>query len=229
MRNILTLLLLIYFFLAGTVISSVAEVSCHCFQDRVFDPARPEVSDFYFLTTVQNSLMASAFKIPKSQIVKTKMAGIDADLLWVSYYVADRTGLEVDELLKAWMNGSAWDRLLSGVEGATNTPDLPFIEALKTPDDLQALARGAFHSVMLSQVGVDVATLASLERTGADRKDQIMAIFLSLLLGDEPLSIYVSVANGKQSWGAVLASTGLDPQEIEPSWAKLLQLHRQGL
>ncbi len=205
-------------------------VSCHCFQDRSFDPARPDAADAYFLATTQNALIAAALDVPKRGIVKAKMGGADADLLWVVYYVANRTGLETSELIDAYSSpATGWLPLMAKLLESTASFDRPFVAALASPADLRGLATGAYRSVMTRQLGIAEDLLDRLEMSGASRKEQILAIFLSLLLGEAPDEICKAVKSGRRSWGELLASTGLDPKQIEPSWQKLLKLHEMGL
>ncbi len=207
-----------------------AVMSCHCFQDRVYDPARPDAADAYFLATVQNSLIAAALDIPKKSIVKAKMGGADADLLWVSYYMSHRTGLSFSDALAAYA-GSAdgWSEFVKKVLQSTDKLDMPFVKVLARPSDMEGLADGAYRSVMSAQLGFDEADLDRLEISGAGRKEQILAAFISLLTADDPVQIIESVKAGKQTWSQALATTGLDPKQIEPSWQKLLKLHSLGL
>ena len=210
-------------------IPASAVVNCHCFQDRTFDPQRSSAADSYFLATTQNSLLASALNVSKKTIVQAKMGGLDADLLWIAYYVADRSGMEISEIIKLYTDTSAdWGKFVAILLKSSGEFDKPFVAALLNPENLKGIANGAYRSVLLAQLDIDEAVSVGLEIAGASRKEQIMAIFLSLLLGDQPLDIYKSVQKGQQTWGEVLASTGLDPKQIESSWGKLLKFHRDG-
>ena len=205
-------------------------VSCHCFQDRVFDPVRPDAADAYFLATAQNSLLAAALKVPKKNIVKAKMGGADADLLWVAYYVSDRTDLSLPEVFNLF-SGSVADMagIARRILQSADRLEKPFIKALANPTDLKGLADGAYRSVMTLQLGVKEETLDRLEMSEATRKEQVLAIFISQLLADDPAAIFKQVRSGKQTWGQALSSTGLEAKQIETSWQKLLKLHRLGL
>jgi hypothetical protein len=214
-------------FLAITSLA-FATVSCHCFQDRTFDPSRPSASDAYFLATIQNSLIASALNVSKRSIVQAKMGGADADLLWVTYYLSDRTGLDVADLIEIWTS-TGLNGLLTKSDKISLKLDKPFLVKINPSAELSDLADGAYRSVMIVQLGIDQATLDRLEMTKANRKEQVMAIFISLLLAEDPADIYQSVKMGKKTWSQVLATTGLDPQQIEPSWSKLLKVQGAGL
>ena len=222
--------LLIVFLVVFLVITApvFATVSCHCFQDRTFDPSRPSASDDYFLATIQNSLIASALNVAKRSIVQAKMGGANADLLWVTYYLSDRTGLDVADLIEIWAS-SGLSGLLAKSDKISLNLDKPFLTKMNPSAELSDLADGVYRSVMIVQLGIGQATLDRLEMTKATRKEQIMAIFISLLLAEDPADILKSVKSGKQTWSQVLATTGLDPQQIEPSWSKLIKLQGAGL
>lgn len=208
--------------------AAAGAVSCHCFQDRVFDPERPTAADAYFLATAQNSLIAAAFDIPKRDLVKAKMGGVDADLIWLSYYVADRTGLSVADLFEAWTDGGIAG-MITRLKVKKVKLDKPFLEVLSPQATLVELAAGAYRSVMTSDLGIAGALLDRLEVFGANRKEQVLALFVSLLLAEDPVRIVKSVRTGGESWGSVLASTGQAPGQIEVSWRKLIELKARGL
>ena len=210
------------------VAPSHGAVSCHCFQDRTYDPSRPSAADIYFLATTQNSLMSAAFNIPKRSIVQAKMGGADADLLWLSYYISDRSGLDVTDMLETWTTAGLTG-LLAKLEKLKVKFDKPFLAALRPGADLSQLAQGACRSVLVAQLGVDGAILEGLEFKGANRQEQILALFISFLLAEDAVAIYSSVRSGQQTWGQMFASTGLDAGQIEASWRKLMKLYRDGL
>ena len=92
-------ILLLFFFLALTpaeFIWAESTVNCHCFQDRAYDPQRAYAADPYFLATTQNSLLANLFGLSKKDVVRAKMAGANGDSLWVSHYLAKKSGNALD-------------------------------------------------------------------------------------------------------------------------------------
>ena len=66
--------------LATIALSSPAQaiptITCHCFTDRSYDPARPALADPYFLAMTQNTLFALTFKIDKKTVVIKKQQGV---------------------------------------------------------------------------------------------------------------------------------------------------------
>lgn len=57
-----------WLFLAPAI-APAAGPSCHCFRDREYDPANPAKSDEYLLATASNTLLATAYGVPKRDIV----------------------------------------------------------------------------------------------------------------------------------------------------------------
>lgn len=203
-------------------------VSCHCFQDRSFDPARPGAADAYFLATTRNSLMAAALDVPRRTIVKARMGGIDADLLWVVYYVADRTGMSVNDLFELRADSGVED-FVTRLDNLSLQFDRPFLMKIKPQSDIAALADGTFEAVVLEQLGLPKPVFERLEMTGATRREKCLAIFVSLLLAEEPTKVYRSVQEGRLFWGEALASTGISSDQIESTWKKLIEINRRGL
>jgi len=221
-------LLLLLILLVTVAASKSHAVNCHCFQDRTFDPQLPTAADAYFLATTQNSLLSAALNIEKSTIVRAKMGGADADLLWVVYYLSDRTGLDTSEMIELYTNANLRPGFISTLVQSSTRLDKPFIMALTSPDSLERLAAGAYRSVMQTQLGIRDETLAGLELAGASRKEQILSIFISLLLAEEPSIIFKAVRTGKKSWSQSLAETGLEAKQIEAAWKKLIKFHQTG-
>ena len=44
---------------------AIPAITCHCFTDRSFNPAKPALADPYFLATTQNSFFAAIFNVDK--------------------------------------------------------------------------------------------------------------------------------------------------------------------
>ena len=74
-------------------------ITCHCFIDRSYDPARPSLADPYLLATAQNSFFAALFNVDKKTIVMKKQAGGSSDDLWVAYWVASKSGRTAETIL----------------------------------------------------------------------------------------------------------------------------------
>ena len=70
-------------------------ISCHCFQDRSYNPNQPDAIDPYLLATTQNSLIAAFYQVPKRDLVRRKMTGTPNDEIWVTHH-RNKTGRQVD-------------------------------------------------------------------------------------------------------------------------------------
>ena len=80
---------------------AIPTISCHCFTDRSYDPARPALADPYFLAMTQNTLFALVFKIDKKSVVIKKQQGVSSDDLWIAYWIAAKSGQSPEGLLQA--------------------------------------------------------------------------------------------------------------------------------
>src|SRR5512136_2337719 len=123
-------------------------VDCHCFQDRTWDPAAPASADPYVLATTRSSLLSASFGVGKGNLVRTVMAGVPADDLWIAYWAGARAGRDPDTLLAAREKRGSWKRALAGAKGLGPTFDA-------------ALASGAADAA-LSAVAVDDVLLGRL-------------------------------------------------------------------
>lgn len=94
MPIIITLLALL-FLAAPLPVAANPTISCHCFQDRSYNPRQPAAIDPYLLATTQNSLIAAVYQVPKRDLVRSKMTGTPNDEIWVSHHQA-QTGRQVD-------------------------------------------------------------------------------------------------------------------------------------
>lgn len=68
-------LLVVVTFCMGQVYHATAAgtIQCHCFNNRVYNPAEKFAADAYILATSFNSLLARLAGLPKKQIVMIKM------------------------------------------------------------------------------------------------------------------------------------------------------------
>src|SRR6185369_13742858 len=86
--HLILILLLIYPLSA----QAIPAITCHCFTDRAYDPARPTLADPYFLAMTQNTFFAELFVVEKKTIVLKKQKGTSADDLLVAYWIATKSG-----------------------------------------------------------------------------------------------------------------------------------------
>ena len=108
------ILLFLLLFLVASVNVSWAEsaVTCHCFQDRSYDPVDKFAADDYILATSFNSLLAKSFDISKKQVVMLKMdEGVGQDDLLVGLKLTKLTGGYLEQLYQVIAAGGLHRRL----------------------------------------------------------------------------------------------------------------------
>lgn len=198
-------------------------VSCHCFQDRSYDPANPSGADPYVLATTQNSLLAAAFGVEKKGIVSAKMTGTVGEDLWVAHWAAAKLGLRADDLLDARGRAPGWSEALGGLGIGNDRLGSGAAELLGRPGADASLARVAVDEVVTARLGVTSADLAAVRALGASDTEAVAAAVLSRLTGRPPAELRQTVATGKASWGALFHGAGVKPGEIEDEVRRLVR------
>jgi len=209
-----------YFFLALLLVTLATEalavpaISCHCFQDRSFDPQRPGAVDPYLLANARNSLFAAAFGVEKKEVVKAVMSGTLPEELWVSHYLAQRSGQSVKRVGSLRSSTPSWKGVLSPLGLGPEQCGNAFFAAALQGAGSNVLASRAVDAVLTTCLLVPPEELAGLRGAGADDRQAVLAVFLSRKTGRAARDLYDEAAGGG-SWGAILAATGMVPKDIE--------------
>jgi hypothetical protein len=186
--------------------------TCHCYQDRAFDPARPAAADPYILATTRSSLLSAAFGVEKRSLVSAVMTGTDPDDLWVAQWAGARIGRSAAELLSSREARGGWKAVLGDLPGLT--PE--FSAALRAGVPTETLSAIAVAEVLRGRLGATPASLAALRQAGATTPDLILATVLSARLGTPTAPLVVQVHAGRATWGEVLRDAGLSPKQLDP-------------
>jgi hypothetical protein len=219
MRQVLALL----FLLLPMPAMAASAVSCHCFRDRSFDPAKPAAADPYVLATAENSLLAAAFGTDKKGIVSAKMTGNSGGELWVAHWAAEKLGLRPEELLDARSRAANWSAGLAGLGVDASRLGAPAVAALRRPDADGVLAALAVDDVIASRLGMSSEVLRAVRARGAGDAATVAASILSRLGGQGPEGLYAAVVRGAATWGGLFHSQGVEPADIEEAVRKLLR------
>lgn len=197
-------------------------ISCHCFQDRSFDPAEPRRIEPYLLATTRNSLLAIVFGQSKKEIVRLRMAGTTGADLWIAYYVATKAGTPAGELLRSRGKADAWLPVLAarGIDAGQTGPF--FGRAMTTGGNDQALADAATDE-MLGAAGAVPGELRQFRQRGADTGEIILALLLAQRLGRPAIDLHAEVQAGQATWGGLIDSVGIRPAEMEEAVRTLLR------
>jgi hypothetical protein len=196
-------------------------INCHCFQDREYDPQGAYAADPYFLATTQNALLANLFGLSKKDVVRAKMAGANADSLWIGHYLAKMNGNTYDEIKSLISKGEGWGSVVKQLNIDPEQLGPLFVASLDYP---KKLAMIVVDEQLMENLDVEMLQLQQLRGQGADNQQTVMAVFLGQLSIPEPVELFTQVEDGQFSWGHLLAEQGLfNGSEIEDKWRQILR------
>lgn len=214
--------------LHGTAVANPT-ISCHCFQERSYDPARPQVADPYLLATVQNTFMAVIFTVPKKDLVQAKMSGAAGDSLWVAHYLAAEHPVAAGQLLVARQRSTSWRGALQALDFGTLRAGERFAALLHNEATDQALAAAAADEMLLEHFACTANDLERLRFRGANTAEVIFSALLARKSGHSPLDFYENFSNGRSSWGQMFDALGLLPgAPLEGEFHRLLLSRNNG-
>lgn len=204
MRRALFVILLLL--LIPSLSHAALAITCHCFTDRSYDPARPTLADPYFLATTQNAFFAFAFGVDKKSIVIKKQQGVSSEDLWLAYALAARTGKDPDLLLQERKSKGSWRQ----VAAPLNLKGGGLAELLKTSASDERLAELVVDELLLRYRFYAEAELTAMRKAGAGNKELILAALLAARSGQTRIQLYRTVKNSGDSWGGLLQRVKLN-------------------
>lgn len=216
--------LLFLFLLLGFASPTLAGpvISCHCFQDRSFDPQRAAAADPYFLATTQNSLLAASFGIAKKEVVRAKMGGMAGEDLWLAHALAARSGQSAQQWQEKRGEVGSWAGAITAGKLAESTLGPELTRAAKEKAGDGELARLVVEEVLVQRAGMAAEVLAGLRQQQATLQETILACFLARQTGGSALELLEAVRSQNRSWGSLLAAHNIAASEIESRVARML-------
>jgi hypothetical protein len=203
--------------------SAASAITCHCFTDRSYDPARPALADPYFLATTQNSFFASLFNVDKKTVVMKKQAGNSADDLWVAYWVASRSGVTAETLLAARGKKRSWKEVVVPLGLPAKSLGGRFETEIVAGASSVHLAQGIVDDVLVLYRLLGEQDLAVLRNEWASNQEVIITSLIAARSGRPPINIYQDVKKGSKSWGALLGEAKIQPSGIQSEFTALLK------
>ena len=187
---------------------------CHCFRDRVYNPADRFVSDSYLLTTVFNSLTADFFSIAKRQIIMLKMkGGVQNDDLLIGLYISKNTGIEVTELL-AGKNTRAWQQVLAEITVPDSfLQDKWYSRMLKGLPDRES-AEDITGEILSSRFGVTHKDVWEIVHQGYSLREVALIFTLAEHAHIAPEMISSQYRINDLSWSEIAHNFGLEPAAV---------------
>ena len=205
-------------------------INCHCFRDRSFDAQKPHAADDYFLATAQNSFFAARFDISKKSVVIKKQKGVSAEGLWLTYWLAEKGQVTVEQLTARRDNDESWRTIVDQLALGETVLGQPISEALRA--DVEQVATTADIPLHLDQLIVDqilieqnlyqAEPLQRLRRGGATNKMVLLLCALSDQSSQDVEGLYAQVDSDGQSWGELVQQSQLNVKQLYQQFKRLL-------
>lgn len=207
------------------VLPAAAEtgVSCHCFQDREFDPDRPVAADPYFLAAGQSSLFAAVSGEQKRVLVRARMTGTAWEELWIGWYLAQAAGVGRERVAELHGAGQTWAQVAAALRIPAARLEKNFARELQNGRPANVLATLVVDEVLAGHFGANPAEVRKLRAAGADDQQAVLAQLLARKSGRPAPEQLAAVKHGGQSWSALLSEAGISSANIESEVRRLVK------
>jgi len=185
-------------------------ITCHCFQERAYNPAEPFAADDYILASSFNSFLARTFDIAKKQIVMLKMKqGVEQDDLLIGLKIAKAAGIDLDKLLSS-RRTEQWPQIISGLVGDGTVHSDPVLQTIRSGNDHEAATRVAEEAIT-AFYGIPIDEIEGLRRSGLDEREMPLLLVLAYASNREPAALARQHEEKGMSWSGIAYSLGIEP------------------
>ena len=198
-------------------------ITCHCFTERSYDVRRPAAADGYFLATTQNTFFALVFHTDKGGVVIKKQLGASADDLWVSYWLAEKTGASAKTLLQAKEKSQNWGDALAPLRVGEAALGPRFSGALRAKAPAAKLADIALDELFLRYRLLGANDLAAIRQAGVSNQELIIATVVAEKTSQPAGQLYLEVKNGGKTWGSLFNEAKITPGSLRQVILDLLK------
>lgn len=188
-------------------------VTCHCFKQREFEPARPATVDPYILATARNSLLAASSGYRKGDVVRERMTGATESDLWFSLFLAARTGTSPGALREARTGAGSWKEALDALSIPTGKLGPAFEEARRTGEE-EAMSQALADLALVNGFKVSREVLARLRSAGAGNAEAVLSLLLAQRTRRDPGAVLEDVTSKRHTWGWLLHAAGIVPESL---------------
>jgi len=192
---------------------ALANVTCHCFKQRTFEPTRPDSADPYILATTRNGLLAAASGTQKSDVVRARMTGATESDLWFSLFLAARTGTSAKTLKGARAGSTSWAEALDSLHLTTENLGPAFESARRASGD-EGMSLALADLALAQGFKVNSGSLKKLRSAGAGNAEITLSLLLAERTKRQPETVLEDVDLKRQTWGSLLFSAGIAPESV---------------
>jgi hypothetical protein len=219
------LLCLIMLCILPVTAHAIPAISCHCFTDRSYDPARPSLADPYFLATTQNSFFAIVFAADKTGVVMKKQQGISSDDLWIAYWVASKAAAAPENLLQDKLRTGAWQSVIAPLRLSPKILSARFSNALNARASAARLSEAVVDELFLKDRLLAERDVSALRKAGASNQELIIAAVIAARMRPPVAQLYQRVKTGADTWGSLLSAAKIDTKNMQQEIESILNIH----
>jgi hypothetical protein len=187
-------------------------INCHCFKDRIYNPAARFAADEYILATSFNSLLSRSFAIPKSRVVMLKMKeGVRQDDLLIGLQISQTCGEDPQQLFTARRQGQPWSEIIRGLNRIPDVQKDQLLETMGADNPTDKAAAGVADKLLADFFQVPTAVITGYRESGL-REQEIALLLILAHVGDRQPAALLELRNkGGKSWSEIADGLGVEP------------------